>query len=116
MLAEQPALRGAWLVSGVTVSWMSSAPPSVSCVLITQSQRESLFERLTPTAEAKVPASPATLWPPLLCYFLHLIPKGNCVCVVVVISVFLQVEQVTVARTAVSTGPGTWLIYLLAVR
>lgn len=29
---------------------------------------------------------------------------------------FLQVEQVTVARTAVSTGPGMWLIYLLAVQ
>lgn len=99
--------------------------PSLGCHLplhpsrvfsLHRSQRESLLERLTLTAEAKVPPSPATLWPPVLCYFLHLIPKGNCVCVVVVISVFLQVEQVTVARTAVSTGPGTWLIYLLAVR
>ena len=97
---------------------MSSVPASVLRVLITQvTAWESLFERLTPTAEAKVPPSPATLWPPVSWYFLQLIPKGNWVCVVVVIiSVFLQVEQVTVARTAVSTGPGTRLIYLLAVQ
>ena len=81
-----------------------------------KSQHESLLERLTLTAKAKVPPSPATLWPLVLCYFLHLIPKGNCVWVAVVISVFLQVEEVTVARTAGSTGPGTGLIYLPAVR
>lgn len=106
------------------LGWCQGSP-SLGCHLplspsrvfsLHKSQHESLLERLTLTAKAKVPPSPATLWPLVLCYFLHLIPKGNCVWVAVVISVFLQVEEVTVARTAGSTGPGMGLIYLPAVR